>query len=153
MARPLAEESGLELVDVEFHTQGRRRIVRVLVDRPGGITVDECARFSRRLSDCLDMNQTLSAAYFLEVSSPGMDRPLRALEHFERFRGERAALTITEALEGRRHWEGRVLGAREGQVGLALDQGGERWFEWAGVKQAHLVVDPWARVRRGGGTR
>jgi ribosome maturation factor RimP len=149
----LADEAGLELVDVEFHVQGRHRTLRVLIDRPGGITVDDCARFSRRLSDCLDMNQTLSDRYFLEVSSPGLDRPLRAPEHFERFRGERAAVTTSEALDGRRHWEGRVLGARGDSVGIALDEGEERWFEWALVKQARLIVDPWARVRQGGGKR
>ncbi len=152
LARPLAEESGLELVDVEFQVQGRRRVVRVLVDRPGGITVEECARFSRKLSDCLDMNQTLTDSYHLEVSSPGVDRPLRALEHFERFKGERASLTTSEPLDGRRHWAGRLLGVERERVGLALDEGGERWFEWAQVKQAHLVVDPWQRVRTPGGT-
>lgn len=153
MARPLAEESGLELVDVEFQAQGRRRVVRVLIDRPGGITVDECARFSRKLSDCLDMNQTLANSYNLEVSSPGIDRPLRTGEHYERFKGERAALTTHEPLDGRRHWSGRLLGLHGQSVGLELEEGGERWFELAQIKQAHLVVDPWRRERAGGGAR
>jgi ribosome maturation factor RimP len=153
MARPLAEESGLELVDVEYRVQGRRRVLRVTIDRPEGITVEDCARFSRKLSDCLDMNQTLTNSYFLEVSSPGVDRPLRTLEHCERFRGERAALTTSEAVDGRRHWEGQLLGAAGGRVGLALAEGGERWIEWGLVRQAHLVVDPWARARGTGGTR
>ena len=151
LARPLAEESGLELVDVEFQAQGRRRVVRVLIDRPGGVTVDECARFSRRLSDCLDMNQTLANSYNLEVSSPGVDRPLRSPEHFERFKGERAQLTTHEALDGRRHWSGRLLGLDDERVGLELDEGGPRWFDFAQIKQAHLVVDPWRRERAGGG--
>jgi ribosome maturation factor RimP len=153
LARPLAEESGLELVDVEFQAQGRRRVVRVLIDRPGGITVDECARFSRKLSDCLDMNQTLANSYNLEVSSPGIDRPLRTGEHYERFKGERAALTTHEPLDGRRHWSGRLLGLHGQSVGLELEEGGERWFELAQIKQAHLVVDPWRRERAGGGAR
>ncbi len=150
MAQPLAEESGLEVVDVEFHAQGRKRTLRILIDRPGGVTLDECAHFSRRLSDCLDMNQTLSHSYYLEVSSPGVDRPLRSLEHFERFTGEHAALTTSEPLDGRRHWDGRLIGTRDGRVGLCLEGGEERWFDWALIKDAHLVVDPWGRARDGG---
>jgi len=80
-------------------------MIRVLLDKPGGITVGECGQFSRRLSDCLDMNQILPGSYRLEVSSPGMDRPLRSLEAVARFAGQRAGLTTHQALEGRRHYE------------------------------------------------
>ncbi len=154
LAEPLAEEAGLELVDVELHVQGRHRVLRVLLDMPGGVTVGECARFSRRLSDCLDMNQTMPWAYHLEVSSPGIQRPLRTLDAVARFGGQRAAITTHEARDGRRNFEGELLAPSEGRAGLRLDDGSEHWFEWAMVKSAHLVVDPWARVRRGeGGTR
>ncbi len=153
LAGPLATEDGYELVDIEFVVQGGRRTIRVLLDRPGGIRVGDCARFSRRLSDCLDMNQTVPGQYFLEVSSPGVQRPIRTLETVERFAGQRASLTTTEAHDGRRHFEGELLGPREGRAGIRTDEGDEFWFEWAGVKSAHLVVDPWARLRRGGGPR
>ena len=153
MASVLADEDGYELVDVELLVQGGRRTVRVLLDRPGGVRVGDCARFSRRLSDCLDMNQTLANSYNLEVSSPGVDRPLRSPEHFERFKGERAQLTTHEPLDGRRHWSGRLLGLEDERVGLELDEGGPRWFDIAQIKQAHLVVDPWRRERAGGGAR
>jgi ribosome maturation factor RimP len=159
LADPLATEDGLELVDVELVVQGGRRTIRVLLDRPGGIRVADCARFSRRLSDCLDMNQTVSGPYFLEVSSPGVQRPIRTLETVERFAGQRAALTTTVAHDGRRHYEGELLGPREGRAGIRTDDGNEHWFSWAEVKAAHLVVDPWAgsrgagHARRGGGPR
>ena len=72
LAQTLADEDGFELVDVEFLVQGGRRVLRVLLDRPGGIRVGDCAAFSRRISDCLDMNQTVQGRYSLEVSSPGI---------------------------------------------------------------------------------
>ena len=153
LAEPIADADGLELVDVELLVQGGRRTIRVLLDRPGGIRVADCARFSRRLSDCLDMNQTVSGAYFLEVSSPGLDRPIKTLEAVGRFAGQRVALTTTVAHEGRRNYEGELLGPAGGRAGIRTDEGNEYWFEWAEVKTAHLVVDPWARVRRGGGPR
>jgi ribosome maturation factor RimP len=153
LARPLADESGLELVDVELIPQGRRRIVRVLLDKEGGITISDCAQFSRRLSDCLDMNQTIPGTYYLEVSSPGIQRPLRTLEAIERFTGQRTSLTTVEAKDGRRHFDGTLLGPDQGRVGVRIDDGTEHWFEWGQVKSAHLVVDPWARLRRDGGPR
>lgn len=150
LADPLATEEGLELVDVELLVQGGRRTIRVLLDRPGGVRVGDCARFSRRLSDCLDMNQTVAGRYVLEVSSPGIDRPLRSLEAVERFAGQRAALTTAVAHDGRRHYEGELLGPREGRAGIRTDEGGEYWFAWAEIKDAHLKVDPWARPRMAG---
>jgi ribosome maturation factor RimP len=153
LARPLADEAGYELVDVELVPQGRQRIVRVLLDREGGITVGECGRFSRRLEDCLDMNQTISGPYRLEVSSPGLDRPLRTLEAFERFRGQQAALTTVEPHDGRRNFNGTLLSPSDGRVAIRTEDGQEHWFEWTDVKSAHLVVDPWAKLRQGGGPR
>src|SRR5207253_379200 len=153
LARPLAEEDGYELVDVQFLVQGGRSTFRVLLDKPGGVKVSDCARFSRRLSDCLDMNQTIGAPYNLEVSSPGIERPLTSLETVGRFTGERAAVTTREPREGRRNYEGELLGPVEQRFGIRTEEGMEHWFEWAEVKSAHLVVDPWARLRRGGGPR
>ena len=147
LALPLAEEAGYELVDVEFAAQGRRRAIRVLIDKPGGITLGDCGLFRRRLSDCLDMNQTVPWSYHLEVSSPGLDRPLRTLEAVARFTGQRATLTLVEARDGRRNFEGELKGCDGQRVLLALDEGAEQWFEWAEVRSARLVVDPWAEVR------
>lgn len=154
LANLLAAEEGFELVDVDWLIQGGRRTIRVLLDRPGGIRVADCAQFSRRLSDCLDMNQTVSGPYMLEVSSPGLDRPIKTLEAVERFSGQRALLTTVVAHDGRRNYEGQLLGPSEGRAGIRTDEGVEFWFAWADVKAAHLVVDPWADApRRGGGPR
>ena len=149
LAAPLADEAGYELVDIEFAVHGRDPVIRVLLDKPGGITVGDCSLFSRRLADCLEMNQTLAGSYRLEVSSPGMDRPLRTLEAVARFAGRRVALTTQEAVEGRRNFEGTLIGPDGERVGVRLDEGQEHWFGWAGVKSARLiVVDPWADRRR-----
>ena len=153
LSQPLAEELGYELVDVELSHQGHTRILRVLLDKPGGITVGECARFSRRLGDCLEMNQTVPGSYYLEVSSPGIERPIRTLDAVERFRGQRIALTTHEVRDGRRNWDGELLGSRGSEAGIRTEDGTEQWFEWASVKTARLVVDPWADKRSRGGRR
>ena len=148
LAVPLADEAGYELVDIEFAVNGRDRVVRVLLDKPGGITIGDCGQFSRRLADCLEMNQTLPGGYRLEVSSPGMDRPLRSIEAVSRFAGRRVAITTYEAREGRRNFEGTLLAPDAERVGLRLEEGQEHWFEWAEIKSARLVVvDPWADLR------
>ena len=151
LATTLAEEEGFELVDVEFLVQGGRRIVRVLLDRPGGIRVADCASFSRRISDCLDMNQTINGRYALEVSSPGMDRPLKSLEQLQRFAGQRASFTTVEPHDGRRHYEGEILGPLGERAGLRADDGSNSGSSGADVKAAHLVADPWAHRKREGG--
>lgn len=147
LATPLADEEGYELVDVEQASLGHHRVIRVYLDKPGGVSLGDCARFSRRLSDCLDMNQTVPGAYHLEVSSPGLERPLRTLEHVRRFSGQRAALATHEPRDGRRNWEGVLLGPEGGRAGLRTDEGDEQWFEWAEVRSARLVADPWAAIR------
>ncbi len=148
LAQPLAEEDGLELVDVELAFQGRRMIIRVLLDKPGGVTLGDCSRLSRRLSDCLDMNQTVPGSYQLEVSSPGIERRLPTLEAVARFAGQRAAITLTEAWEGRRNWDGTLLPPADGRVGFTGDDGEQHWFDWDAIRSVRLIVDPWAQVRQ-----
>jgi ribosome maturation factor RimP len=148
LAEPLADEHGYELVDIEQASLGHHRIIRVFLDRPGGVTVDDCARFSRRLADAMDMNQIVPGRYHLEVSSPGLERPLRTLDHVQRFTGQRVNLQTHEAREGRRRWEGVLLGPVDGRAGVRTDEGDEQWFDWAEVRSARLVVDPWAGLRQ-----
>ncbi len=147
LATPLADELGFEVVDVEYAPAGSRWVVRVYIDRPGGVTLDDCARFSRRLGDLLEMNQTLPHAYVIEVSSPGIERRLRTGEHFRRYLGMRARVDVHQAVGGRRHVEGRIEAAGEAEVVLTLDDGSRWAAPLAAVKSARLVVDPWAGTR------
>lgn len=144
LAEPLAEELGYELVDVEHLVQGKHRVVRILLDKPDGITIADCAMFSRRLEDRLDMNQTITGRYQLEVSSPGVERPIKTLDAVARFSGKRVSVTTHEAHENRRNFEGILLGPdAEGRAGVRTEEGAEHWFEWSDVKAARLLVDPW----------
>ena len=148
LAQPLCEEEGLELVDVELVFLGRRMTIRILLDKPGGITVGDCSRFSRRLADVIDMNQSVPGSYLLEVSSPGLSRPLPTLESVGRFVGKRATLTLHDAREGRRNFEGILLEPVQGRAGLREDEQSDHWFEWSEVRSARLVVDPWEGIRK-----
>lgn len=147
LALPLADETGFELVDVELVAQGRLRVVRVLLDKPGGLNVGDCASFSRALADRLDMNQTVAGSYRLEVSSPGMDRPLTSLPAVERFAGRRVALVSVAPRDGRRRYDGTLLGPEGTTCGVRTEDGSEHWFDWSEVKSVRLAVDPWEEVR------
>jgi ribosome maturation factor RimP len=99
------------------------------------------------------MNQTLPGRYDLEVSSPGIERPIRTLEAVARFAGQRVAVSLREARDGRRNFDGTLLGPDGDRAGVASDDGGTIWFEWAEVKAARLVVDPWSAARSRGRSR
>jgi ribosome maturation factor RimP len=93
------------------------------------------------------MNQTVAGSYRLEVSSPGMDRPLTSLGAVVRFAGRRAALTSAAPREGRRHYDGVLLGPEGTACGIRTEDGMEHWFDWAEVKSVRLAVDPWEEAR------
>jgi ribosome maturation factor RimP len=150
LAAPLADELGYEVVDVDFVPTRGRSVVRIFLDRPGGVTLDDCSRFSRRLGDLLEMNQTFPGAYVLEVSSPGIERRLRTAEHFRRFLGRRARIDAHTTVDGRRHVEGVLRAAADDAVTLELDGGGTWTVPLAAVKPAHLIADPWGGQRPDG---
>jgi ribosome maturation factor RimP len=144
LATPLADELGFEVVDVDYVQSRGSWLVRVYLDRPGGIKLDDCARFSRRLGDLLEMNQTLPRAYTIEVSSPGIERRLRTADHFRRFVGHRARIETLEQIEGRRRAVGVIQGVEDNAVTLLLDPEESWTVQLADVRQARLVVDPWS---------
>jgi ribosome maturation factor RimP len=150
LAQRIADHLGLELVDVEPAGGDGRTAVRVLVDREGGVSVEECARFSEMLSRQLDLDDPVPFRYMLEVSSPGLDRPLRKAADFARFAGQIVRVTVTEAAAGapaeQRNFKGRLLGFRGDRVAVGLEDGGEALFPLASIAQARLVIDP-ERIR------
>lgn len=126
---------GYELVDFELSNRGR--LLRLFIDKPGGVTIDDCVRVSNHLTRLLAVE--LDYDYDrLEVSSPGLDRPLKKAADFARFRGERAQLRLRLPVEGRRNVTGVLKGVRDGVIDLEVD-GVVRSFELANIDKARLV--------------
>lgn len=125
LAEPILTDRGLELVDAEFRRETHGWVLRLYMDKPGGVTLDDCQRVSEELGDHLDVEDFIGLPYHLEVSSPGLDRPLTRDQDFERFVGQEARIATREDLEGRHNFRGRLVGLQDGAVLLDLP-GGER---------------------------
>lgn len=111
LATPVIRAEGMELIEVEYRRESHGWVLRLFVDREEGITVEDCALVSRVVSDLLDVEDPISGPYHLEVSSPGLDRPLRKWEHFRDHTGQVVAVRTREALEGRRNFKGTLRSA------------------------------------------
>jgi ribosome maturation factor RimP len=121
VARRVTADRGLELVDVELKRSPSGQLVRLYVDRPdGGIGLDQLQSVSEEVSAILDAEDPIEGHYTLEVSSPGLDRPLHGEADYRRFVGRLAKLSSYEPVEGRRHWTGRIVTCDDGIVTLAL---------------------------------
>lgn len=128
MAAPLARSEGLEIVDIELKSEAGRggRVLRLYLDKSGGPTMDELGRVSRGLSDLLDEHEdVIDGAYTLEVSSPGVNRPLRRPEHFERVVGKKIRVRTRDMINGRRSFLGELLEVSAEKI--AVSQDGARW--------------------------
>lgn len=123
LGEPVAAELGLELVQVEYKREAGRWILRFVIDREGGVNLDHCEAFSRRVGKLLDELDLIPQQYHLEVSSPGAERPLVSDRDFVRFAGRRVAVRLYGPFQGRRSWEGRLV--RRDGVGLTLACDGE----------------------------
>ena len=137
LVEPLLDEQGAELVDVEVRFEGRGQVVRVLVDRQGGIDLDSLSRLSREISDHLDVAEPLPGRYTLEVSSPGIDRPLRRPEHFARYVGKKVRVRSHLPLEGQRNFVGTLETVTSGGVTLRREGGGESYIEFTNIEKAN----------------
>lgn len=138
MLEPGIRALGFELVDVEFTTAGGRNTLRVYIDGPKGITVDDCATVSRQASAVLDVEDPIPEAYTLEVSSPGLDRPLVKRADFERYAGETVKVRMSEAVLGRKNFKGTLVGVEGDAVLVDVDK--ERYsLPLARIERARLV--------------
>jgi ribosome maturation factor RimP len=106
----------MELVFVQFQRESQGRVMRLFIDQPGGITVDDCANISRQVGDIVDATMEDIGPYSLEVSSPGINRPLGRREDFDRFKGNRIHLKTREPIDGRKNYKGKLLGIENGDV-------------------------------------
>jgi len=141
---PLAERIGIELnievVDVEFVKEAGRYFLRVYIDKPEGVDLDDCQAFSERIGVLLDEKDPIPQAYYLEVSSPGVERPLKKPKDFERFAGREAQIKTFAAIDGQKLFKGTLLGVRDGQVVIS---DGEKEFllPLEQIAKAHLTFD------------
>ena len=125
VAERVAASSGLEVVDVELRGDGKSRMLRIFIDKPDGVTHEDCANLSREVGTILDVEDAIPGGqYLLEVSSPGLDRKLSRPADFEKFAGSRIKLTTREPLNGNRHFEGQLENFQQGRLTLLV--GGPR---------------------------
>ena len=137
----IAGHEGLELVDVECRREPGGCVLRVLIDRqPGGVTIDICADISRQIGDVLEVKDILPFPYRLEVSSPGVNRPLKKPGDFATRMGETVSITTVEPLDGRKHFKGKLTRLDDGVIGIEIDGRGFS-VPLAAVKKAHVEYD------------
>lgn len=122
MLAPVVESLGYQCWGVEFISQGRHSLLRVYIDHADGILVDDCEVVSRQLSAVLDVEDPISSEYTLEVSSPGMDRPLFTLEQFALHAGEQVKIKLRSPFDGRRNFQGLLRGVEEQDVVVLVDE-------------------------------
>ena len=153
IAERVAASSGLELVEVELHGGGKSRMLRIFIDKPGGVTHEDCSSFSREVGTIFDVEDAVpGGSYLLEVSSPGLDRKLLKPDDYERFTGSLVKLMTREPINGNRHFEGRLKEFRDGRLVVELtgkrkkknegaEPGSSIEVDLANVEKANLVPE------------
>lgn len=140
LLKPTIESMGFELWAVEYMPAGRHSTLRLFVDKESGITVDDCADVSRQVSAVLDVEDPIDAAYNLEVSSPGLDRPLIKKEHFERYQGKTVRLRTAAAILGRKKFKGPMTQVSD--EGIVVEVDGELYeIPFDLIDKANLVAE------------
>jgi ribosome maturation factor RimP len=144
LAEPLVEAlatgEGCELVDMTYQREPQGWALRVYIDRPGGVTITDCQGISRQIGDVLEGKDILRDAYNLEVSSPGLNRPLKKSADFERFAGQQVRIKMSVAVDGRRNFLGKLTGCEDGLVCLDVD-GVSVQVPLDSISRAHIEYD------------
>jgi ribosome maturation factor RimP len=146
VVEPAVTALGYELVGIEYVSQGRHSLLRIYIDNAAGITVDDCERVSRQVSAVLDVEDPIQGQYTLEVSSPGLERPLFKPEHYERFAGNEVQVRLKVPVDGRRKFKGLLRGVQEGAAVIDSDELGELRFPLVDIERAQLVPD-WDSIK------
>jgi ribosome maturation factor RimP len=141
ITRSVAELQGIEVVEVELKGGGKNQFLRISIDKPEGVTHDDCALISHSVGEILDADETIPNHYTLEVSSPGVERKLLKLADFERFSGKRAKLVLREPMEGQKSLEGILGGVSDDKIALALDTGAAVQIPYSQVDRANLKFE------------
>ena len=150
LAERVAIDHGLELVHTEVAGPENKPIVRVFIDKPHGVTHDDCSDVSLHLGTILDVEDFIHASYTLEVSSPGLERGLYKRADYERFAGSDAKLKTRQPIEGQRNFRGRILGVDESNLLFEDRTNGRVRIPFDIITKANLEVDLSQELRRGG---
>ena len=148
IAGRVAADRGLEIFDVQFRREAPGMVLRIQIDRPGpastaedSVSVEDCAHVSRELSAILDVEEIVPSAYTLEVSSPGLDRPLRSADDYRRFTGRRAKVVTREPVDGQTFLRGTLGGVDEGHVLIDGEDHKRHRVPMDGIRRANLEVE------------
>ena len=121
LVTPIINENRLELVDIEYKKEGPNWFLRIFIDKEGGVTVDDCTRISRYIEDLIEVEEVVPSSYVLEVSSPGLDRPLKKEKDFLRFKGKRAHVTTYTPIHQQKSFKGTIRDFQEDVLFLDVD--------------------------------
>jgi len=141
IAERVASSEGLTLVDVELKGGRMNALLRIYIDKAGGVTHGDCQRVSEQMSAILDVEDPFPGSYVLEVSSPGLDRKLVKPSDYTHFVGRRARLVLREPVENQKVFEGRLAGLESGRVRLDLGDAGLKELELSNISSARLLVE------------
>jgi ribosome maturation factor RimP len=138
MLTPSVEDLGYELVGIEYVRAGKHSVLRVYIDHEDGILVDDCATVSRQISAIMDVEDPISNEYTLEVSSPGLERPLFTAAHYQAFIGEEVRVQLRMPVQNRRKWKG-VIASVDGEIIGINVNGAEERFALSNIQKANLI--------------
>ena len=144
----VATEQGLEHVHTEIGVLGRNAVVRVYIDKPGGVTHEDCSAVSHHVGTLLDVEDFISSTYNLEVSSPGLERGLYKREDYERFAGRQAKVKTRQAINGQRNFRGQIVSVDGDTVAFDDVTSGRVTFQVSSVAKANLEIDVEEEFRR-----
>jgi ribosome maturation factor RimP len=140
IALPVTEKNSFELVDVEFIKEGSNWYLRVYIDKPGGIVIEDCQTISEQLSEKLDVIDPIEQSYYLEVSSPGLERPLKKDKDFIKFKGELVEVKLFHPIDGKKVFEGELVGLIDNKIAIKVEKDLNIMFERDKVSSVKRVL-------------
>jgi ribosome maturation factor RimP len=141
IADPIVSDEGMELVDVEYRRESRGWVLRLYLDKEGGVTLDDCTRISQEVGRSLDVEDFIQIPYALEVSSPGLSRPLKTEKDFMKYRHSLIKVKTLDPIQNRRQFKGRLLGVSANQIEMEVE-GKIFQIPLSNMAKANLEVDP-----------
>lgn len=139
IAAGITDGNGLELVEAEFVKEGGAKFLRIYIDKPGGVTIDDCEIVSRALEEVLDKDDFIEDAYTLEVSSPGLDRVLKKDFEYEKYKGRTVLIKLYKPQNGTKEFEGSLIGLKDNKIFIETEEG-ELAFDRSDVAICRLAV-------------